>query len=281
MNCVTARDLGRRKAAAFSAVTAFPALQIQAIGPLGFYKITVAAGGDITLGGDNVDGTTTLYTIDLSTPAAGIDTFGELKDSINGSTGGHFRCYPLGVLPSESTDNTLAALSATHLKGSAAAGVAENGLTLYIDQAVLLDVGFAITNDKFTSQPINGSDGFLVGFEQNAVGNVRNIVNELLYINVNLTQTNAGSTKVYSVDDRPGVNSATLLYSNAYVSATAEEHPSSSGAYSFVALPGQRLCVKFDAVDTAATACDVRATGLTWSIDGKAINHGANYTGCV
>lgn len=265
----------KQKQITFSAVTAFVGLKIQAIGSLAYYKVAVAAGGDMTLSGDDVDGTTSLFAIDLSTPAAGVDTFGELKDYINGTCGAHFRCDLVGVLGSESTDNTLATLSAAHLKTGATVTVQNEGLELYLDQAVLLDLGFSISNQRFWMQPNEGYDSALVGRTTDF-----NVENELEYINVNLTQTNAGTWKIYECDDTPGVNSSTLRYSNAYVSATAEEHPSSTGAYNFSVSRGKRMCVKFDAVDTAATACDVRARGKTTHLTGGQV-FGGNYAGCV
>jgi len=79
--------------------------------------VEVAAGGDVTFkiagAADTTTGSPSLDGIfDLSTPAAAVDTYGELCSLIN-TTGSNWRCVLLDVLASDVTDNTLITKSAT------------------------------------------------------------------------------------------------------------------------------------------------------------------------
>lgn len=281
-----------QKLVAVSVLTSYPALQLQYIGPKAYASVAVSAAGDMTFYADDVNGTTTVDpdigidgsgaatatgVVDLSTPHASMNTFGELAAHINKQA--NWRCFLIGVLNSESTDNTLATLSTAQLKTGAAAGVAANGLTLYLDQAVLLDTGFAITNDGFISQPATGWAGKSVGRSFNS-----NIQNELNYLYFSIaTQANNGSIRIYSCDDAGLVDTA--IWSNAYAAGTAEEHGANTTPVDVFlkAQTGHRLCIKFDAVDTAGSgALDARATGHSKHLFGDPSKlRGANYTGCV
>lgn len=271
---ISGQALVRQKAFSFAAVTAFPAMQIQYCGAYAYAKIAVAAGGDVTITADDTDGTTALYTIDLSTPAAGLDTYGELRAYINGLP--DLRCNLLGVLPSASTDNTLATLAAAHLKTGATQAIQENGKTLLIDQAVLLDVGFCISGEKFISQP----DG---GYSTKRKGWIRqtHCINYLDYLYASIaTQAQNGSIKVYSVNDED--QTSYLLWSNAYAAGTAEEHPGAAPRpMEFLqSNEGERLVVIFDAVDTAMSGTlDVHGFGRTKNLIGDPV-YGSNYDGC-
>ena len=104
--------------------------------------LTVAAGGDLssTIGG-SADANFTSSgaasgTIDLSTPAAAYDTYGELARFINSLDDYH--CILVDVLPTDSTDNTLLAMSAT--------SVPVRGLNLYKDTSVALNLSIGITS---------------------------------------------------------------------------------------------------------------------------------------
>lgn len=278
----TGELLKLQKAINVTDVTKFPALQIQAVGALAYYKVEVEAAGNILLTGDNTDGTTALYTIDLSTPAAGLDTYFELKNHINNATGGHFRCYLVGVRPEHKTDNTLDTLAATAIKTGAAAGVAANGLTLYLDEAQATSsayyIGVGVTNDAFTSQPTGGLSTRLSGRSFNEF--CENGVN-LMNINLTSATGTALATKLYSCDDEAGTSS--LLWSDAWVSATAENWPSSNVPtfpHFVKANLGHRLLIEWSMATAPVTACAISVVAYTKHLSGGEVR-GANYTGCV
>jgi hypothetical protein len=258
--------LKRQKVCNITATTAFPAMQIQYVGSCLFAKITVAAGGDITIHADDVDGATTTYcTIDLSTPAAAVDTYGELEDVINGYE--DLRCFLIGVLPSQSTDNTLDTLASTSIRTT-------NGLTLYSDEA-LLDVGFAITNRKFTSRPSGGWATKDAGWVKDDL-----CVNSLHYLSMAVTAAGTGNIEVYGVSEDG--DTTVLLWDNAIADATGgvtEEHGATPTPDTvFVAAPrGHRLVVWFDMV-AAITAIALNAVGYTKHLTGEEVPD-ANYTG--
>lgn len=267
------------KSVAFSDVDTYPAMQLQYCGPYAFAKYEVEAAGNLILGADDTDGTTALHTIDLSTPAGTEDEFGKLKDLINGY--GDFRCKLLGVLASESTDNMLLIAGAAHLKAGAITAIKDNGVTLYIDSTTLDDTGFCITNQKFTLQPPGGGENSLRGDVTDEL-----CINSLHYLYFNVaTQASNGSISVYSCDDTNGVNTSTLLWSNAYVAATPEEHgttsPVTPDSVFLRGHMGHRLCIKFDAVaNPQSGTLDCRAIGYTRHMTGGQVE-GGNYTGCT
>lgn len=250
----------------------YPAMQVQYYGPALYAKIAVAAGGDIAITADDTDGeTTTLLDIDLSTPGTGVDTFGELKDFINSQP--FLRCNLLGAEGSLATDNKLDTLSVATIKG-------ENGKTLFFDEdAGSKEVGFCITNQKFTYRPDIGEDGHLLGNITDEL-----CINTLKYLALTLTSASHGSTLVYGCDDRLGVNTKTLLWTDAFVSATAEAHgatsPDTPDDEFLVAPVGQRLLVKFLPTTEIITSSNVTAIGSTKHTANGEV-HGSNYAGCV
>ena len=262
-----------QKVVNITAVTTVGALVIQSCGPLAYYKVTVAAGGDVTLGGDNVDGTTTLYTIDLSTPAAGFDTFGELEAYINNSTAGHFRCYLVGVRPETITDNNLITLAATHLKTGATAAVYANGLTLYGDPAVTpFAIGFSVTNQKFISQPIGGFSTQQAGWIKDT-----RCINTLRYLSFLATATGGGTINLYTCDDVNHVS--TLMYSGAFVSATVLIPNANPSIDFWQANLGHRLLM-YGLGAAAVSVPTIVGTGFTKQVDGDVVQ-GGNYAGCA
>lgn len=94
--------------------------------------VEVAAGGDMTLkiagSADTTTGSASNGIFDLSTPAAGVDTMGELVTLIN-TTGSNWTAVLVGCLASDLTDNTLTTISATAADGP-------KGLALTRDGAV-------------------------------------------------------------------------------------------------------------------------------------------------
>lgn len=258
-----------------------PAITIQYCGPKTFAAVDVAAGGDMTFTADNTNGTTTvdpsvgcaggvqtaLGIIDLSTPNAIINTFGELEAWVNSYGGGNWRCIS-HVPASLSTDNTIV----TH---AAAAGevTLAGGLTLYLDPAATgYYAGFCITNEKFTSRPTGGWATFTAGWVKND-----NCVNSLCYLDFILTSVGDGTFTVYSVKDLV----SSQLYTEAFATATTETHgaaPTPDTPW-ISANEGERLVVLFDGV-AAISAGTIYAIGTTKNRIG-AVVHGGNYTGCV
>lgn len=111
-----------------------PAIIVRYVGSTaGKPTVEVAAGGDMTFkiagSADTTTGSPSLNGIfDLSTPAAAVDTYGELVNLIN-TTGSNWRAVLVGKLASDSTDNTLFTLSATDAAGP-------KGVALYADDTV-------------------------------------------------------------------------------------------------------------------------------------------------
>ena len=269
------------KTFALSVVTSWPAMQIQYVGDKLFAGIDVGAGGDMTFYADDTDGETTVDPniginssgaattdgiIDLSTPHADVDTFGELKNHINGMA--DWRCFLIGVLPDGLTDDkfdTLAEASSHTIRSA-------NGLTLYADEAASVkDQGFSISNQKFVSRPANGRISNRSGWVTDKL-----CVNTLSFLHVNLTVSGASNIELYPVDD---INDTSqLMWENVTVSATVEGHGTTDPVSPFIIAPiGRRLLIFFDNA-AAVTAADVHAIGMTRHITGGRVE-GGNYTG--
>ena len=95
--------------------------------------VAVAAGGDMTLRvagvADATTGSPTLNGVfDLSTPAAAVDTMGELVNLVN-TTGSNWKMVLTGCLASDLTDNTIDTLSVIDAAGP-------NGVVLFKDAVV-------------------------------------------------------------------------------------------------------------------------------------------------
>lgn len=95
--------------------------------------VAVAAGGDMTLstaaGADTTTGSAANGIWDLSTPAATVDTMGELVNLVN-TTGSNWRMVLTGCLASDFTDNTIDTLTTTD-------AAVPGGVVLFKDAAVL------------------------------------------------------------------------------------------------------------------------------------------------
>jgi hypothetical protein len=83
----------------------------------GMGTVEVAAGGDMTLklegSADTTTGESANGIFDLSSPAAGVDTMGELVNLIN-TTGSNWVAVLVGCLASDLTNNTITTISATN-----------------------------------------------------------------------------------------------------------------------------------------------------------------------
>lgn len=277
---------------ALTDVTKFPALQVQYIGSAAYAGFAVAAGGDITLFADDTDGETTVDplaghasgaattdgVIDLSTPNAAVDTYGELCDVINTFT--NWRCFMIGVHADWLTDNTLDTLAV----GSSHTCRSANGLTIYLDEEAAIDAtfaaaGFSISNQKFTSRPSGGWSTVNVGWEKDWEGVIENTLN---YASLNVAMTGGPTFKIYACNDRD--NTETLMYDTGVITtATARELGASlTPATPFIKAPlGMRLLIALNPGDTEApTAATITAIGTTKHMTGGIVT-GANYTGMV
>lgn len=147
----------------FTAVVTQPAIYVKYVGTAaGAATVAVAAGGDVTVVANgaadatiNAAGTVcgaTPGTLDLSTPAAGCDTLGEVVDLFNASPNWVASLH--GGLRSDSSDNTLNTLVTADAKNPA-------GLALINDQAVTLQM--TVTLIPKTTGPITGFPGLAPG----------------------------------------------------------------------------------------------------------------------
>lgn len=103
--------------AANGTTSAQPCALIKFVGSVvGKPTVAVAAGGDMTLstgaGADTTTGSAANGIWDLSTPAATVDTMGELVNLVN-TTGSNWRMVLTGCLASDFTDNTIDTLATT------------------------------------------------------------------------------------------------------------------------------------------------------------------------
>lgn len=110
--------------------------------------VAVAAGGDMTFRVAGVASTTVnsgavcgavVGTLDLSTPAATCDTFGEVVDVINATS--DWRAVLVGALRSDSPDNTITTFAV-------ASAMRADGLPLYFDSAVSLTTSIPLIPDN-------------------------------------------------------------------------------------------------------------------------------------
>ena len=173
-----------------------PALIVQYIGSEASGTVTVAAGGDMTfkhgaLSSEAVDGGIGASgVLDLSTPAAGLDTMGELVDTINASA--NWRAILVGARRADSTDNTLAALSEAQAKVSTLSGRYRSaGLYVYMDEQVAFKCGFSITNKRYT--------GVYTASAQKALGDVKDAGYQNELAALSLKSTYGSGTSAYTV----------------------------------------------------------------------------------
>jgi len=264
----------RKKVVAISAADKFPMIQIQYIGALAFGNYAVV-GTTLTLFADDTDGATTTVLV-ADTNAAGYDTWAELRDAINAT--GVFRCFLIGAQAAADSDAFLVPIANASCR-------TENGVTLFFDDSVTAtacDAGLAITNQKFTSRPTGGMVDQRVGRTYDHIGPHNTLCeNTIDYIDFTLTCVGDGVIEIYSVDDL--TDTETLLWSNAWVTATREYHGDSEPEAMFLkGLPGQRLLMHVDRTTAATdiTSPSIIVHGSTKDITGGEVP-GANYTGCA
>ncbi len=128
--------------------------------------VEVAAGGDMTLkiatvadatiGSPNLDGV-----FDLSTPAAAVDTMGELVSLIN-STGSNWVAVLTGCLAADLTNNTITTISATEANGPKGVALTHDGAvasatSIFSAQVALLPYDCNTNIQCFVSGGVVGS----------------------------------------------------------------------------------------------------------------------------
>lgn len=177
-----------------TAVNQMPGFTVQYKGSKLYASVAVSS-SDLLFKADDTDGTTTADTavstdgtIDLSTPAAAENTFGEIVDIMNA---GNWLCMVNAGLRADAVDDRYAELSAAQAKVAA-------GLKIYQDEGVTpFKLGFSVTNRKFTSVGVWDSD---IGY-----------LNALHYLSLHATATGGLTVSIYEIDDG---SSATVLQNN-------------------------------------------------------------------
>lgn len=191
-----------------TAVSTDVGIQIVYTGPEASATVEVAAGGDMTLkigalsseaadttiGSPNLDGV-----FDLSTPAAAVNTYGELIDLININP--YWKARLVGVLRSDLTNNTLITLSATQCK-NIVVGLLRD--TTVILTATVYAIGTRLSRYNLTG----GNDG--------------GIINGITRIEGIGTSAGAHELQVYSCNPQTKVES--LVFTGTVASATAYEY---------------------------------------------------------
>jgi len=265
----------RVKVAAVTAADKFPMLQIQGISTETYQNYSVV-GNILTLFADDTDGAQTDSDYPFDTNLSAYNTFAKLRDAINAT--GKFRCFLIGAQASATSTSALVAVANATCK-------TDNGVTLYMDDsatATAFDAGLAITNQKFISRPSGGLEDIRKGRTYDSVGPFNSLCeNEITYIDFTLTCVGNGVIEVYSVDDL--TDTETLMWSNAWVTATREYHGDAAPTDVFLkSLPGERLLMHVDraTATTDITSPNIIVHGTTKDITGGDVP-GANYTGCA
>lgn len=238
------------------------------IGPQACASVAVGAGGDITF----LSGTcgalvadTTLEcpvsgalggVFDLSTPAAGCDTWGEVTDLINAS--GSWMFIPIGVLRSDATDNVAITLSETQNV------MAAKGVALLKDDTVALNVTIQLGGSDDDIQTYTKQQGA----SHNHTFNVNNWANtSTRVIDVVGTVTTAGAATVaiicskstFAPQTGAWTETARTIFSQAGGASTVEF----TKTYPYLECdPGEKLLVRESATSTL-TAATVFAAGST------------------
>lgn len=245
-------------------------------------SVQVASGGDMTFEidgtGDDADETvSTDGVIDLSTPAAGENTFGEVCDIIDATA--NWECELGDVLPSWSTDNILSTLaetaestgiSATYdLDGSGL--FSEAGLAVTINSADLDKVGAAISPTYTDADLLRISD---LNNRCNGVDSGASWVSELNKATVQATYSSGAPTikvvlvKKTSTGLYAGATEQTLWTDTITTSATDQSIDFTDlPPISTKATPGAYLVVTIEDASTPdITANRINIHGLTYQV---------------
>jgi len=230
--------------------------------------VEVAAGGDMTFKiatvADATTGSPTLNGVfDLSTPAAAVDTMGELVNLIN-TTGSNWKAALVGCLASDLTDNTIDTLSATDAS-------TPKGVILQSDDAVAsasgvftaqIHVGPVTSNDDIrfymaskTKMNSNAFAGFqpFVQFVREKITSTGTVA---LFEVLGVTRTYDGNGKVSEV--------VRQLYGETG-GATTVEKVTNVVAGPFVGAPGETIIVR-QSTGTDLTAQSIQGSGFNMKV---------------
>jgi hypothetical protein len=190
----------------------------------------IAAGGDWAFTTDGTTADTTISTdgtIDLSTPDASENTWGEVCDVVNASP--NWGMYLLAVLPEDSTDNT----SETQVEiDLSTAAMKKSGFFVYGDSSVTFETAVCIS-----------------GFQPTGVAGVfeddDNCVNWVNYVLANANfDSGTCAVKIYSANQ----HSSVLIYTGAAMTTDTNSTHGTNGDLGFMPSKyGERLVVKIDA----------------------------------
>lgn len=264
----------RPKKIGIAAATAYPAIQLQYVGPgaTGTYEVD-AGGTNFKLNEtSNPGGAVTEITLDLT--AAAYDTMAELVAALNAQVNNlgemNWLAKQVGFLPTTSTAANLTVIAATNAKVA-------GGVTIMYDAGsggTVFDGSFSITNQKFTQLPGTNDPVVRNRFGLTDAG----MINAINYMELTVTATTP-TVEFWAVNDKTGV--ATQIHPAITVTtATLKTIGLYPDSVFISAPPDCRLCCMIMAAG-AQSSLTLFAHGSTRSIDGSYPSHGANFTGCL
>lgn len=231
-----------------SAVSTDVGIEIVYTGPQASATVEVAAGGDMTLkigalgaeavdttiGSPNLDGV-----FDLSSPAAAVDTYGELIDLINVNP--YWKARLVGVMRSDLTNNTLITRSAAQCKNVV--------VSLLRDTTVILTATVYVIGTRLSRLSLLGGDN-------------GGIINGITRIEGIGTSAGAHALQVYSCN--PQTKTDTLIFTGTVASATAYEYNDVDfGAIgAILSKPNEELYVRHQADTATITSPRLQVQGF-------------------
>lgn len=233
----------------------------------GKQTVEVAAGGDITYKlatvADATTGSPSLNGIfDLSTPAAAVDTYGELVSLIN-TTGSNWKAVLVNCLAADTTDNTLVTLAATD-------ATTPKGVALYRDNTVSLtslvsalppgadtDIRFWTTgtsvNTRINPNPFGNFQTFVQAIHEKITSS--GTVGQFRILGITPTYS---STGVYSEVVR-------VIFSTLGGATTVDNNQSFDG-FPIVGAPNEKLAADIT-TGTALTVINMQIGGFTRKVN--------------
>lgn len=240
------------------------AIRVKFVGTVstGSYSIAVAAGGDITVEGDDgaVDSTVGASgVIDVSDTA--YDTFGEVCDEFNSSD--NWQCVIVDVLPGDSSNDTFNALSET---GTGL--IDEEGLGLFLDTSVASYVAISIGPEYMVEELLTVKGDSLLNRQSdpfNNGGTERQKWTNIFYKGtVNLTHSGAGTTSLSAVYGNGASATTVTLWTQTGAATGVDNSIDMTDLPPLYMQPGWRLVLKGTA--TTATAGTATIYGQTWRV---------------
>lgn len=223
--------------------------------------VAVAAGGDMTFRVAGVASTTVnsaavcgavVGTLDLSTPAATCDTFGEVVDVINATS--DWRAVLVGALRSDSSDNTITTFAV-------ASAMRAEGLPLYFDSAVSLTTSIAMIPDNCRTdiRCFMSPQGKL---KENPSGGTQT---EVRWIEGFATYATTGTFNIYSVKESnkagTGASTITTLYTEATGASGTNEQLTQFQNSPLLGKPHEKVIVRITTTG-ASSAFNLHAYGF-------------------